>query len=113
MAAHSSHLRLSACAVLKSTGSAFAGFIRDEYTTLAEVNDRIFSTSVDASFEYSPFEVSWPGDGVLKVEMPKEVAEAEKVAESVRRLTLNTFATDNSASVQVSEGLAEKDCLAC
>ncbi|EEB91136.1 hypothetical protein MPER_10554, partial [Moniliophthora perniciosa FA553] len=35
--------------VLKSTGSAFHSFIRDEYTTLAEVNDRIFSTSVDLS----------------------------------------------------------------
>lgn len=33
--------------VLKSSGSAFYGFWRDEYTTLQEVNDRIFSTSVE------------------------------------------------------------------
>ncbi|CAI0650436.1 unnamed protein product, partial [Colletotrichum noveboracense] len=34
--------------VLKSTGSAFHGFVRDEYTTLPETWDRILSTDVDA-----------------------------------------------------------------
>lgn len=37
--------------VLKSSGSAFYGFVRDQYTTLAEVNDRIFSTSVECECE--------------------------------------------------------------
>src|SRR5438067_3467455 len=32
--------------VLKTTGSAFTGFIKDKYTTLPEANDRIFSTSI-------------------------------------------------------------------
>lgn len=37
--------------VLKSSGSAFYGFWRDEYTTLPEVQDRIFSTTVVCSCE--------------------------------------------------------------
>lgn len=38
--------------VLKSTGSAFHGFFKDEFTTLKPVNDRIFSTAVECLCEY-------------------------------------------------------------
>jgi urate oxidase len=38
--------------VLKTTDSAFAGFPRDEYTTLPETADRILATSVTASWRY-------------------------------------------------------------
>ncbi len=38
--------------VLKTTGSEFSGFIRDEYTTLAETDDRILSTSVNARWRH-------------------------------------------------------------
>ena len=55
-AAHVAH------AVLKSTGSAFESFVRDEYTTLAEVNDRIFSTSVDLVYTFKPFAIKAPKD---------------------------------------------------
>jgi hypothetical protein len=48
--------------VLKSTGSAFENFVRDEYTTLAEVNDRIFSTAIDLSYTFG--EVAVPGPTV-------------------------------------------------
>lgn len=34
--------------VLKTTGSAFRGFLRDEYTTLPEARDRIMATTLDA-----------------------------------------------------------------
>lgn len=34
--------------VAKTTGSAFSGFLRDEYTTLAETRDRVMATTVDA-----------------------------------------------------------------
>lgn len=37
--------------VLKTSGSAFYGFWRDEYTTLPEVTDRCFSTSVNCKCE--------------------------------------------------------------
>jgi hypothetical protein len=48
--------------VLKSTGSAFENFVRDEYTTLAEVDDRIFSTAIDLSYTFG--EVVVPGPTV-------------------------------------------------
>ncbi len=38
--------------VLKSTGSGFAGFPRDEYTTLPETEDRILSTEVQARWRW-------------------------------------------------------------
>jgi urate oxidase len=34
--------------LMKTTGSAFEGFLRDEYTTLPEASDRILATSLDA-----------------------------------------------------------------
>ena len=44
--------------VLKSSGSAFENFVRDEFTTLVEVNDRIFSTSIDLKYVFDPIPVS-------------------------------------------------------
>ncbi len=39
--------------LLKSTGSEFAGFLKDGYTTLAETNDRIMSTALVAQWRYT------------------------------------------------------------
>ena len=39
--------------VLKSTGSEFAGFLTDRYTTLAETSDRILATSLTARWLYN------------------------------------------------------------
>lgn len=44
---------LTDCTVLKSTGSEFHGFPRDQYTTLAETDDRILATSVTARWRYA------------------------------------------------------------
>lgn len=96
--------------MLKSTGSAFENFVRDEYTTLAEVDDRIFSTSVDLLYAFAQFEITAPKDE-KKLELDKEQIKGEgglgawegvKVSESAREITLQVFATDESASVQVS-----------
>ncbi len=38
--------------LLKTTGSGFSGFPRDRFTTLAETEDRILSTSVSAEWQY-------------------------------------------------------------
>ena len=38
--------------VMKTTGSEFSGFIADRYTTLAETDDRILSTSVNARWRH-------------------------------------------------------------
>lgn len=44
---------LSGMRVLKTTQSAFTDFVQDEYRTLPDAYDRVFSTEVSASWEYS------------------------------------------------------------
>ncbi|KAI0781761.1 hypothetical protein C8Q75DRAFT_738035 [Abortiporus biennis] len=92
--------------VLKSSGSAFENFVRDEFTTLVEVDDRIFSTSVDLTYTFSPFPVSLPlfeqSSGQEEIVKTKGSPwDGEVVAKSARKITLDTFATDESASVQL------------
>lgn len=43
--------------VLKTTGSAFSGFPRDEFTVLPETDDRVLATSVTANWSYSTLPV--------------------------------------------------------
>jgi urate oxidase len=45
--------------LLKSTGSEFWGFLRDEYTTLAETHDRVLATSLVASWRYTDGSHDW------------------------------------------------------
>lgn len=95
--------------MIKTTGSAFKNFVRDEYTTLVEVNDRIFSTAVDLEYSFGP--ISIPGgadrdaldkEGInLKGGVWDEGKKFEGAAESARKVTLSIFALDESASVQV------------
>ena len=69
-------------AVLKTTGSAFSGFLRDDYTVLAETDDRILATSVTAT---------WQQDGRTY----------EDTRTRIRAALLDTFARhDDSQSVQ-------------
>lgn len=46
------HSGLTDLTLLKTRGSAFAGFLRDEFTVLAETDDRILATDVSASWTY-------------------------------------------------------------
>lgn len=92
--------------VLKSTGSAFENFIRDEHTTLPEVNDRIFSTAVDLKYTFAPFAV--PANTSLdSFKVADEFSaggtawEGNAVVALARTATLEVFAEDESASVQV------------
>ncbi|KAL8879705.1 MAG: hypothetical protein Q9198_002736 [Flavoplaca austrocitrina] len=78
--------------VLKSTGSAFHGFIRDEYATLPEVSDRILSTEVDCGW-------SWDTFTSLK-EVQAAVPKFDDAWNKAKTITLETFAKDESASVQ-------------
>jgi urate oxidase len=45
--------------VLKSTGSEFAGFLRDRYTTLAETHDRVLATSLTARWRWDGTGADW------------------------------------------------------
>ncbi|KAK2628482.1 hypothetical protein QTJ16_001585 [Diplocarpon rosae] len=78
--------------VLKSTGSAFHGFVRDEYTTLPEVWDRILSTDVDATWTWKTF----AGQSAVNAEIPK----FDKAWADARAITMKTFAEESSPSVQ-------------
>lgn len=69
--------------VLKSAGSAFEGFPRDEYTTLPETDDRILATSVSAIWDYST--------------VP---ADTTATWHRVRQTLMDHFFTDWSASMQ-------------
>lgn len=69
--------------VLKSSGSAFEGYIHDPYTTLKETKDRILATAVRATWRYASanlgFNTLWLG---------------------VRQTILDSFAAHDSLSVQ-------------
>lgn len=51
--------------LLKSTGSEFAGFLSDEYTTLQETHDRVMASSIIAKWRFSTTDVDW--DAVFPV----------------------------------------------
>lgn len=78
--------------VLKSTGSQFHGFVRDEYTTLPETFDRILSTDVDAGWVWKTF------SGMQDVKQQVQKFDAAWI--NARKITMKTFAEENSPSVQ-------------
>jgi urate oxidase len=69
--------------VLKSSRSAFTGFLRDEYTTLADATDRILATAMTATWTYRPLELDY-----------------NLAWRAVRTTLLETFAEHDSQSVQ-------------
>lgn len=69
--------------LLKSTGSEFHGFPRDQYTTLAETDDRILATAVTARWRYQGEGIDWAASHG-----------------EIRRVLLETFATKHSLSLQ-------------
>jgi urate oxidase len=83
---------VSGLLVLKSTGSQFHTFVRNDFTTLPDVYDRILSTSVDAGWKWKTFS----GMDLVK----KEVEKFDKTWAAARDITMKTFAEDDSASVQ-------------
>ena len=69
--------------ILKSTHSAFSGFLADELTTLPETRDRLLATSLTATWEYRDVTVDFG-----------------PVWHAVKRTMLDTFAEHRSESVQ-------------
>ncbi|KAJ3912884.1 uricase, partial [Lentinula edodes] len=87
----------------------FFHIIRDEYTLLKEVDDRIFSTSVDLNYRFTPIRISPPQDeNKLDIVIPAlDQAEAGSVWDATvldraRTITFEVFAEDESASVQAT-----------
>jgi len=69
--------------LLKSTGSEFWGFLKDEYTTLAETRDRVLATSLVAQWRYAGVDQQWG-----------------RAYDDVRRILLEQFATVHSYALQ-------------
>ena len=69
--------------LLKSTGSEFHGFLKDEYTTLAETTDRILATSLVARWRYDSTDVDW-----------------DKSYDAIKALLLQRFAEIHSYALQ-------------
>jgi urate oxidase len=69
--------------VLKTTGSEFWGFPRDEYTTLAETRERILATAVTARWRYTSSDLDLGG-----------------AYDTVRTALLETFAATHSLALQ-------------
>lgn len=80
--------------VLKSTGSMFYGFVRDEFTTLPETWDRILSTEVDAVWDWKKL------PSLAAIEEKKDMF--DKAWNDARDITFKTFAKENSPSVQAT-----------
>jgi urate oxidase len=74
---------LSDLVLMKTAHSAFEGYIHDPLTTLPETSDRLFGTSLRASWVYLPQTIAF--------------ASARK---SIREALLGTFASHQSKSVQ-------------
>jgi urate oxidase len=47
--------------VLKSTGSGWEGYLHDEYTSLAETDDRIMATEITARWTYGTHDIDFTG----------------------------------------------------
>jgi urate oxidase len=77
--------------VLKSTGSEFTGFPRDEYTTLREDRDRILATAITARWRYA--------DSCSDVGAEHDWAQSYA---EVRRILLESFASKHSLGLQQS-----------
>ncbi|MDN5856641.1 MAG: urate oxidase, partial [Actinomycetia bacterium] len=71
--------------IAKTTGSEFRGFLTDEYTTLADADDRILATSLVARWRYASNGVDW-----------------DATYAGVVDALLSTFATEHSFALQHS-----------
>jgi urate oxidase len=69
--------------IMKTSHSAFAGFPRDEFTTLPETMDRLFATSLTTTWRYASTDVEFGA-----------------IFRSVRTTLLESFAEHDSLSVQ-------------
>jgi urate oxidase len=84
--------------LLKSTGSEFAGFLVDEYTTLAETHDRIMSTSLDVTWTYGG--TTYSDTTYSDTTYGGTDVDWDGTWAGVRRILLEQFATVHSLALQ-------------
>jgi urate oxidase len=69
--------------ILKTTDSAFTDYIKDQYTTLKETDDRILATECEASWQFNSAQLDFT-----------------RLYDQIRNALLKTFAFHKSLSVQ-------------
>ena len=69
--------------ILKTTNSAFKGYLKDKFTTLKETSDRIFATTITADWPCNDLSHDW-----------------SQTRATIRRLLLDVFSHQFSPSVQ-------------
>jgi urate oxidase len=76
---------LEGLTLLKTTDSGFAKFLKDQYTTLPETNDRIFATTLSAKWVYNDTPDNW-----------------RAIRERIRAILIREFSARFSPSVQAT-----------
>jgi urate oxidase len=79
--------------VLKSTGSEFAGFLTDRYTTLEPTHDRVLATSLTARWRYTTEGTGGAADASRPIDWDAAYAQ-------VRQILLEQFALVHSLALQ-------------
>lgn len=100
--------------VLKTTGSSFEKFHRCQNTTLMNMSDRIFSTTVEVFWKFPtiierPSEWSQPVTNRATSALTKIPFDA--IASGAKQITLDIFANHNSPSVQATLYITGQVCL--
>ena len=84
--------------VLKLTGSMFYGYNECDYTILKPTTDRILSTDVDSTWVYDSAKIG----GLKGVAAAADRGVFDNTYNAARTITLETFALENSPSVQAT-----------
>jgi len=80
--------------LLKTSNSAFAGYIKDSLTTLPETTDRLFGTALKAEWPYTPEAIA------SAAASPENAIDFNKVRDHIRNVMITVFAKHDSLSVQ-------------
>ena len=80
--------------LLKTSHSAFTGYIKDSLTTLPETTDRLFGTALKAEWPYTPKAIA------NAAASPDNAIDFNKVRTHLREVMVAAFAKHDSLSVQ-------------
>jgi urate oxidase len=88
--------------LLRLGGSAFHGFVRDQYTTLPDIKNRPLHMWLDVEWSYTSFEAAFQDAAAFQgAASPQDrAASQEAAAKSVRRIVHDVFAAFESGSIQ-------------
>src|SRR5215212_3126672 len=99
--------------ILKSTGSGFAGYPRDEFTTLKETSDRILGTSFSATWDFSedPGDYRVANNGIMTT-MLEVFAENYSPSAQTTLYQMGEAALDACAGIsRIELAMPNKHCL--